>query len=145
VKTNVSLTKDTLTQVSLDSFATDREPALGLCSIPEQPFTILPECGDPFLLDLLRSQPISFSFIGVAPNPASSGTWDVDYITRTDNLGLSLDIYDAAGTRLSHTTDLPTTIGEHHASIPIPSVSGDYFLVLGNEREQTARKGSVAR
>ncbi len=145
VKTNVSLTVDTMTRVLLDSFATDREPALGLCSIPEQPFTITMECGDPFLLELLDSQPVSFSFIGVSPNPASAGSWDVDYITRSETPGLTLDIYNAAGAQLSHITDLQTAVGEHHASIPIPNASGDYFLVLGNDHEKTARKGSVAR
>ena len=145
VKANVSLTIDTTTQVVLDTFATNEEPTLGLCSIPEQTFTILLECGDPFLLDLLHAEPISFSFIAVAPNPASTGSWDIDYIARNEVPALTLDIYNAAGTRLSHTADLPTSTGEHHASIPIPNASGDYFLVLGNDREQTARKGSVAR
>jgi photosystem II stability/assembly factor-like uncharacterized protein len=145
VTANVSLTLDTTTEVTLDSFTTGAEPALGLCSDPTSPFTLAPACGDPYLVDLLGAQPISFSFVGVAPNPASAGNWDVDYITRTSLPTLTLDIYDAAGTRISHTADLETTIGEHHASIPIPNASGDYFLVLGNGREQTARKGSVAK
>jgi hypothetical protein len=145
VTANVSLTLDTTTSVTLDSFATNEEPTLGLCSIPESPFTLAQACGDPYLLDLLGAQPISFSFVGVAPNPASAGNWDVDYIVNAESSSLTLDIYDAAGTRISHTADLPTTAGEHHASIPIPTASGDYFLVLGNDREQKARKGSVAK
>jgi hypothetical protein len=145
IKTNVALTIDTTTEVQLNTFSTDREPTLGLCSIPEQPFTIAMECGDPYLLDLLREQPISFTFIGVAPNPASSGVWDIDYITRAEVTTLTLDMYDATGARISRITELETSLGEHHASIPIPNASGDYFLVLGNDREQTARKGSVAK
>jgi hypothetical protein len=145
VTANVSLTLDTTTEVTLDSFTTGAEPTLGLCSDPGSPFTLAPACGDPYLLDLLGAQPISFSFVGVAPNPVSAGNWDVDYITRTALPTLTLDIYDATGTRISHTADLETTIGEHHATIPIPNASGDYFLVLGNDREQTARKGSVAK
>ncbi len=145
VKAKVALTVDTMTQVVLDSFATDREPTLGLCSIPEQPFTFAPACGDPLILDALRSEPISFSFISVAPNPASTGNWDVDYIAHATRAGLTLDVYNAAGSFVSHIGELPSTVGEHHATIPIPPASGDYFLVLGNNLEKTARKGSVNR
>jgi hypothetical protein len=145
VTAKVSLTVDTMTQVVLDSFATDREPTLALCSIPEQPFTFASACGDPLILDALRSEPISFSFISFAPNPAASGNWDVDYIAHTALAGLTLDVYNAAGSLVSHIAELPNTVGEHHASIPIPQASGDYFLVLGNNLEKTARKGSVNR
>ncbi len=145
VKASVSLTIDTTTTVALDSFATNAEPALGLCGTPEQPFTIAMACGDPYLLELLATNSVDFNFISVAPNPGSNGNWDVDYITRAEMSALTLDIYNAAGARISHITDLPGAVGEHHASIPIPNASGDYFLVLGNGKEQTARKGSVTR
>ncbi|HET6399881.1 MAG TPA: hypothetical protein VFH95_00625 [Candidatus Kapabacteria bacterium] len=145
VRAEVSLTKDSMTSVTLDSFVTDREPALELCSIPEQPFQLALECGDPLLLDLLNARTLSFNFLSVAPNPAASGSWDVSYSIEGASPTLTLDVYDAAGNLVYHSGDLAGESGEHTARIPVPKGSGDYFIVLGNGREQTARSVSVIR
>ncbi|HEX5316530.1 MAG TPA: sialidase family protein, partial [Candidatus Kapabacteria bacterium] len=94
VRAKVSLTLDTVTSVTLDSFVTDREPALELCSIPEQRFHLAIECGDPLFLQLLNAETLSFNFISVAPNPAASGNWNIDYSVGNSYL-LKLEVYDA--------------------------------------------------
>ncbi len=145
VLAKVSLAKDSMTSVTLDSFATDREPTLELCSIPEQPFFLAQQCGDPLLLDLLNARTLSFRFISVAPNPAFSGSWDVNYSIEEASPSLTLDVYDAAGNMVYHSSRLASESGEHTARIPVPKGSGDYFIVLSNGREQTARSASVIR
>jgi hypothetical protein len=145
VLAKVCLTLDTMTAVTLDSFVTDREPAFEWCSLPEQPFYLSQVCGDPLLLDLLNARTLNFNVISITPNPAASGSWDLDYAVYGASPALRLDLYDATGSPVYHSGALGSAVGAHTARIPVPSAGGDYFIVLGNGKEQTARSVSVIR
>ncbi|HEY3875343.1 MAG TPA: hypothetical protein VGM92_07685, partial [Candidatus Kapabacteria bacterium] len=97
-KAKVSLAKDTMTEILLDSFVTDREPTLAPCSIPSQTFTLAMACGDPLLLEALRSEPLNFSFISVTPNPSDGGNWDLTYTVNGGGNGLWANVYNVVGT-----------------------------------------------
>jgi hypothetical protein len=149
VVAKVFLTKDTVTPVILDTFITDVTEGLttaALCNIPEQPFEIQLQCGDPLIAQLLLNHTIAFDFVSVSPNPAGQEhAWDVDYIVNAPLTGIALNVYDAAGASVSLIDNLPMSVGEHHISVAVPQSGGDYFLVLGSSQEKCARKASVIR
>ncbi len=145
VRTLVSLTRDSVTDVLLDTFVTDREPGLELCNIPEQPFQIALACGDPTLLDLLNTRTLSFDVISVAPNPAHSTVWSVQYVVHDAPSDLSLELYDETGALVRSMKSLPAAPGEHDVTMTTPLGPGNYILVLENGRERTARRVSVLR
>ena len=142
VMVKVSLAKDTVTSIVLDSFVTDREPAMQLCSIPEQTFYLAPKCGDPLMLQLMNGESLSFDFISVAPNPASEGEWTVSYRVQGTPSALALGVYDVRGNEMSHTA-LDGSLGDHSATISVPGHAGIYILVLSNGRERKARTVTV--
>ncbi|MDP4200413.1 MAG: hypothetical protein Q8922_07090 [Bacteroidota bacterium] len=137
---SVRVAMDTLTTISIDSFATDREPQVIACSVPGSEFALAPACGNAILLDLLRSQPIAFGITAISPNPSGSArAWKLDYTTREAPLELSVILYDARGVAVYRSALAPGGIGDQSVTVPVPNAEGDYFLVLASPRERMAR------
>src|SRR5579883_861702 len=148
VLAKVSLTTDTLTQVTLDTFVTDvtgQLPIRPLCSIPSQPFYVTLACGDPLLLQVLRSQSVSIDFISLAPNPINTDSWTIGYVLKKPLDALILHVYSSSGREVYHEAQLPSAAGAQQVQIPAPEAGGDYFIVLEAPGEVCARKGSVVR
>ncbi len=143
---SVRVALDTTTMVVLDTFVTDREPALALCSIPEQPFTLEQLCPDPFYLDLLRGNAILFDLISISPNPATQqAVWDVQYDLRKYGVQLTLDLFDSRGIQVSSQMLETERVGKHHVSVTAPRESGDYTLVMSDGTRQVMRKVTLKR
>lgn len=141
---SVRLAADTITTITIDSFATDREPQVIACSIPGTEFALAPACGNPMMLDLLRSKPLLFDITGISPNPSGSAkTWKLDYILRQAPNDLSVTLYDTRGEQVYRSAITPSSAGSQSINVPVPVAEGDYFLVLASATERTARKLTV--
>jgi len=141
---DVYLSRDSVTQIVLDKFSTDRQPSFALCNIPSQPFDVLLTCGDGMRRELINTGRVHFEVISVAPNPVSSENgWDLVYNVSGDQ-SLTIELYDAKGNQV-YRADAVSSRGKHEAIIPTPSVNGDYFLALVSPEGRRVRKVSVAR
>ena len=143
---SVRVAIDTTTMVVLDTFVTDREPALALCSIPEQPFTLALLCADPLYLQLLRTGTIAFDFVGVSPNPASEEKlWSVEYVIHQADIPLALEMYNDRGLRVMSQNVGDVSVGRHSVSIAVPNESGDYMIVMSGGGMRVVKKVTLKR
>ena len=140
---SVSLALDSITSVTLDSFATDREPAMQLCSIPEQIFQMTPQCGDPLMRNAMRGKDLTFNFISIAPNPASSGDWNVSYNVN-GNQELALEVVNVTG-KVLYRSVFAGAVGSNNVSVPIPQHPGMYVISITNGWNHKARTAMVVR
>ena len=140
---SVAVAVDTITPVVLDTFVTDREPALTLCSIPSQPFHILLACDYP-IFQFMSNGNVTFDLISVSPNPTvQNAAWDLVYDVHEPTVSLAVKLYDASGHEVYRQDDIPNGPGRHSINIPTPIANGDYFLVLRSVSGQQVRKVTV--
>jgi hypothetical protein len=143
---SVRIAPDTETMVTLDKFATDREPTLALCSIPSQPFVLAMPCGDRLLWEYMSSASFSFSISSVTPNPASNeASWKVLLDVRQPQPDLAIDLYDARGEAISHTKCAQMTEGQFTVPVALPTAEGDYFIVARGSGGAAVKKVTVKR
>lgn len=141
---SVRLAPDTITDISIASFATDREAAVIACSIPGTQFALDPVCGNPSMLLLLRDKALTLEITGVSPNPSEAAkSWTVDYSLKQIPTGFSTIVYDARGSEVYRSSIAVASVGAHRLSVPVPVAEGDYFLVLEGSHERVARQLTV--
>jgi hypothetical protein len=163
LKAKVYLNPSIQTDVTIDSFATDREPAMQFCDLPTQSFQTILECGSPALRQLMTNGRIFLTIDGISPNPVrSKSDWTLQYHTAWPE-EMQFDLYNASGTlvyrRTGQAQDVSTpqsvhatagarTIEEgrgHTEVLPVPEADGDYFLVIRSQSGSAVRKLSVQR
>ena len=143
---SVRIAPDTTTLVVLDTFVTDREPALVLCSLSAQPFVLQMPCGDEFLWQFMSLGSFDFSIKSVTPNPASTeASWKVVLDVQRAEPNLGIDLCDARGVVISHTNCPQSLAGEFTVPVALPSAEGDYFLVARGSRGVAVKKVTVRR
>jgi hypothetical protein len=129
---NVALTKDLTTAIELEGFSTDVEPELTLCSVPSSVFTTLLDCGDPLVVQFLKTGRLAID--AIQPNPVSAGhEWNVSLRCDREVKDVSLELYTMTGSRIArvHLGDVST---DRPATLASPPASGDYFLVVRSSR-----------
>jgi hypothetical protein len=140
---SVAIAVDTITQVTLDTFVTDREPTLALCSFPSQPFQLLFACDYP-IFQFMSNGTVTFDIMSINPNPiVQKSAWDLIYDIREQVANLMAELYDANGHEVCRKNNIPSNVGQHSITIPTPNANGDYFLVVRSASGQQVRKVTV--
>jgi photosystem II stability/assembly factor-like uncharacterized protein len=140
------ISKETGTNVRLDTFSVTSLSPLPLCNVPVQPFGFVEkECGDTLLSDLMRYGKIT-SFNYIHPNPARENELEAGFELAEDDV-VALAITDINGITVAMPLQERTMkkgLYTEHINI-VSLANGVYSLVLKTSRSMVTRKLIIAR
>ncbi len=128
VDVRATLSDSMTTEILIDSFAMNGLTSLSVCSVPQTTFTLLPQCGDSTISQVMAKHSL-IDLLGVSPNPSHGGTVNVSFNLAQPSV-VSMNVVDAFGETHSHEEHLFTT-GRNQFSINTSELtSGTYFLLI---------------
>lgn len=122
------LSKDITTQVRLDTFSVTSLAPLPLCTIPQEVYSVIYECGDTLLTALMKNGKIPFIY-SIRPNPAQTGTVTVG-LSIPETMTASLEVCDQRGTVVYRSAEKEYHKGEIDEPLSPELGSGSYFIRL---------------
>ncbi|MEO6940664.1 MAG: hypothetical protein ABI252_11000 [Candidatus Kapaibacterium sp.] len=130
----ISLTRDTLTTVTMDTFSADQKALEPLCNEPTQNFVLSYMCGDRTIVGYIRTGNANAAILSIQPNPVKrSDRWQLTYKLRTPTALLIAEGYDREGKMIFSTPISTGRIGTGIVGLPTISASGAYQIVLRSE------------
>ncbi len=133
----VTLSNETVTDVTIDSFAVNGMPALSLCTVPQSSFAVDMLCGDSLINAFIRTGDIA-RIESIRPNPPTSSSVTA-VLSIPAAMTVHLDIVSADGKFIGTVVTETFTAGKKEVKLRIPDIaSGVYFLALRTERGYTA-------